>query len=389
MAPVALDISAEGSALPPAEPLRVLINALHAKTGGGVTYLRGLLPHLATDPRFELHVFLHRSQFSLFADIDERVRVHLFDLPDGLFRLLIWEQITLPILARLMAADIVFSPANYGPLLVSGAVIMLRNSLAVAEREGRPLKRIYWGLLALATALSIVFSRKTIAVSKYAAQALTRGIPRRMHDKVAIIHHGVNPIFRASNEPRNSFLLIVADIYVQKNLHTVIDAMDRLRSRIPGVRLKIAGRIVDRGYFDELQVRIKRHQLSDVITFLGTVEPRELVRLYQACQLLIFPSTVETFGHPLVEAMACGTPIASSKSAAMPEVLGDAGLYFDPLDAEDMANTIYRVSMDTKLRAELSKKGLQRACEYSLVGTAGKTASLLISAAPAHRRRPL
>ena len=89
-----------------------------------------MLPLLAADPELELTLFLKRDQAPLFSPIDERVRARLFDFGGGLLRLLAWEQIVLPVLAWRMGADVTFSPANYGPLLAPGPVILLRNALA-------------------------------------------------------------------------------------------------------------------------------------------------------------------------------------------------------------------------------------------------------------------
>ena len=82
------------------ERIRVLVNGIHAKSGGGVTYLRNIMPLLAEDDDLELHLFLHREQFELFGVIDERIRVHLLDFSNGFFSNLIWEQVALPLLAK-------------------------------------------------------------------------------------------------------------------------------------------------------------------------------------------------------------------------------------------------------------------------------------------------
>jgi len=355
------------------------VNAVHAKTGGGVTYLRGVLPLLAADPELELHLCLHRDQFSIFADLDDRIRIHLFDFRPGILPLLLWEQCALPILARAMGIDVMFSPANFGPLLSRSAVILLRNSLAVVEREARLNKRLYWGALAIATAFSILRSTHTIAVSDYAAKALTRRLPASIHRKISVVHHGVRSCFLDSppQEQRGSFLLAVADIYIQKNLHTLMDALRALKPRIPGIHIRIAGRVVDEDYFNEISQQIARHDLTANVRFLGPVDQDALIELYTQCRLLVFPSTVETFGHPLVEAMACGTPVVSSNTAAMPEILGDAGLYFDPLNSDNMANAIERLYNDDALRAALGERGRTRAQSFSLASTAQRTGRLL------------
>lgn len=363
--------------------IRVVVNGLHAKTGGGVTYLRSVVPLLAADPRFELHLLLHVDQYELFAQLDERVRLHLFTFRPGMVTLLLWEQLALPILLRAMGADVTFSPANFGPLMAPNSVNLLRNSLAVVRGEARAGKRIYWMGLAIATVLSTLCSRRTIAVSSYALRALTFGLPARVRRKITVVHHGVSPLYSPAEAevPREEFFLVVADIYIQKNLHTLVEAVARLKAKHPKVRIRIAGRIVDEDYYAQIEGKIRSSGLHDVFEFLGPVDQVYLVDLYRRCLALVFPSTVETFGNPLVEAMACGTPIASSNAAAMPEILGDACLYFNPLNADSIAESLEKLIQDSGQRERLSRLGLERVREFALLRTAAMTAQVLRSAA--------
>lgn len=358
---------------------RVLINGLHAKTGGGVTYLRSMLPLLADDSEIELHLFLHIDQIQLFEPIDERIRLHVLNFQSGFYRLLIWEQIALPILAQVMSADITFSPANYGPLFAPAQIILLRNSLAVVGKETRLAKRFYWLALACMTAASLLLCKRAIAVSDYARKVLTFGLGKFVQDRVSIVMHGVDPIFCPDDNPRENFLLAVADIYVQKNLHNLINAMATVRDHFPDVTLKIAGHPTDSEYFSDLQKIVEGKSLSAHIEFLGSHKAVELVELYRRCRLFIFPSTVETFGNPLVESMACGCAIVSSNTAAMPEILGPAGLYFDPMDADDMAQKILHMLKEPSLCQTYSQLARDRARLFSWKNTARMTAEVLKS----------
>lgn len=364
----------------PNRRIRVIVNGLHAKSGGGVTYLRNMLPRLADDKRFELHLLLDANQYALFKPVDERVRLHVIEAPPRLWNLMIWEQVSVPIIARMMAADVTFSPANYGPLFAPNPVIMLRNAVAVAGTERRLSKRIYWLGVNLLTRICLTGCQKAIAVSEYARHHLANSIFRR---KVTVIHHGVNPVFRPDGKVVEGppFLLAVADIYVQKNLHTLIESLVRIRQHFPEIKLRIAGRRIDEDYFGQLEKAIERHSLHDHVIFLGELTAEELAALYRSCAAFVFPSTVETFGNPLAEAMACGAPIASSNAAAMPEVVDDAALLFDPMNATDMADHILRILRDPALAHSLSERGIARARNFTWERTAQRTGDVLESVA--------
>jgi glycosyltransferase involved in cell wall biosynthesis len=362
--------------------VRVVINAIHAKSGGGVTHLRNLLPHLASDSRIELHVFLHANQYHQFDPVDDRIRVHLFDFTEGFIRTLFWEQIVVPVMARSMRADVTFSLANYGPLFAPRPVIMLRNALAVVGRERRFWKRVYWVGLALMTVLSLMSSRHAIAVSEYSRRALTFGLRRTARHKVSVVHHGVDEVYLTpDNRTRKSYLLAVSDIYVQKNFHTLIQALAIARRRCPDLNLKVAGRRIDEGYFQEVAESIRSNGLEDSVEFLGPLSKESLRQHYLDCAVFVFPSTIETFGHPLVEAMASGAPVASSNRTAMPEILGDAGEFFDPLDPNEMADAIVRIILEPGLAQALSERGRRQAGRYSWRRSAKQTADVLVAVA--------
>jgi glycosyltransferase involved in cell wall biosynthesis len=117
------------------------------------------------------------------------------------------------------------------------------------------------------------------------------------------------------------------------------------------------------------------------VRVLGHVPARELADLYRRCALFVFPSLVETFGNPLVEAMASGAPIVSSNAAAMPEVLGEAALFFDPGDTPAMAEGIAAALRDGDLRHRLGARARARARRFSWDETARRTIGVILSCA--------
>jgi glycosyltransferase involved in cell wall biosynthesis len=231
------------------------------------------------------------------------------------------------------------------------------------------------------TALSVRRSRRVIAVSDYAGKSLTFGLIKKSADKLSIIHHGIDPLFTPATVGPDDppFLLAVGDLYLQKNFETLIEAFALVTQSHPHLILKIAGRAVDENYRKQLETAVQRLGLKEFVEFLGEVGRDDLVSLYQRCRVFVFPSLVETFGQPLAEAMACGATIASSRTTAMPEIVGDAALFFDPLDAQDMAQNIVDLLEDDMLSRDLATRGALRAKKFSWDDTARHTADVLVS----------
>ena len=373
--------------------LRVIVNGVHAKSGGGVTYLRNILPELSQRDQLELHLFLHEDQFQLFYPVPDRVQVTLFKYRTGFLASVLWEQICLPIAAWGMGADVVFSPANYGPLFARNHVILLRNATSVIRLTNRLRPMAYWLLLSAATFASLLTARKAVAVSKYAESILTFRLKWLFQRKLNVVYHGANwPEDPPEDLPRNTStnLLAVSDIYIQKNYHTLLKSISILRGKYPDVRLTIVGAEIDTRYADELRSMIRDLKISDNVFFLGHVDPDRLQKLYAECGVFVFPSVVETFGNPLLEAMAAGAAIASSNTAAMPEVIGDTGLLFQPYDAGEMAEKISLLIEDQQLCIDLGKKAKARSRMFDLRTTAKQTLVVLAAAAgtvlPVRRR---
>ena len=286
----------------------------------------------------------------------------------------------LPFIDRNLSTNVTFSPSNYGPLFAPRSVIMLRNSLEVGKTETRLVKQLYWLGLRVMTWLSLIRCKRAIAVSKYAEQSLTFGL-RKLLSKVEVIYHGVQNIFLSNmNQIREDFFLVVSDIYIQKNIHNLLIALASITDKFPNAKLKIAGSSIDVNYLERLNIIIEKNNLQDAVEFLGRKSSEELVLLYQKCQIFIFPSTIETFGNPLLEAMACGAPIACSNTAAMPEIAKDAALYFNPAEPDDIARKIIQLTEDKVLLKSLSQKSLARAELFSWEVTAEKTIEVIKSA---------
>jgi len=362
--------------------LRVVINGIHAKSGGGVTYLKNILPILANIPNIEMHLFIHKNQFELFYPVDEKVNVILLSFKSTFWNTLIWEQIAIPIKAWAMGYSVLFSPANYGPIMVSNHVILLRNAISVLRIAANYKQTFYWVALSLATLISFISSKKVIAVSHYAKKLMTFKLPKRFCKKCGVVYHGVKSP-QLSDKQYDSLgvdILAVSDIYVQKNYYNLIRSFKILLKKRPKLRLIIIGDTIDHDYLKKLKNLIDELKIEKEVIFKGKVENEELIKYYKNCRVFVFPSLVETFGNTLLEAMSFGKAIACSETAAMPEVLRDCGVYFNPEDEFDIANKIELLLANDKLSIKLGRKAMQRADSFSWDNTAKDTYHILLEA---------
>ena len=170
------------------------------------------------------------------------------------------------------------------------------------------------------------------------------------------------------------YILFVSTIEPRKNLGTLLDAWERIRASYDGA-LVVVGKI---GWKSESLVPRLR---GKGVVHLDYVPAAQLATIYERAEAFVFPSIYEGFGFPLLEAMARGVPSLAARSSSLPEIGGDAALYFDPMDAGALASQLGRVVSDSALREELARKGRARAAEFGWEDAAEKTLEVLRRAA--------
>lgn len=232
-------------------------------------------------------------------------------------------------------------------------------------------------------------SKKVIAISKNTKDEVVDmfGVPA---NKFEIIYHGLehdryNEQVKSGKSKVESFKdkYKIAGDYVlytgmwkkHKNLKRLLEAFVQFRERNAdnSVQLVLAGRKDPKEPEVILEVDRINKIVPNSIIVTGFVEEEELPIAYAGALAYCIPSLSEGFGWPPLEAMACGTPVISSKESCMPEILGDAAYYFDPYDVDDMSKAIERIVKDKSLRAELVRKGLDQVKKYVWSDTAKKT----------------
>jgi glycosyltransferase involved in cell wall biosynthesis len=173
------------------------------------------------------------------------------------------------------------------------------------------------------------------------------------------------------------YMFYVGRLEKKKNTPALIEAFSIFKDRNRGsnCRLVLAG---DASYgYDEVNYTIREFNLDDEVMMPGWVDELDMPYLYSAAEAFIFPSKYEGFGIPLLQAMACGVPIAASWASSIPEVVGKAGYLFNPSDVNRMADAMERVVTDENLRKELVELGFARVKEFSWEECAKQTLEVI------------
>lgn len=164
-------------------------------------------------------------------------------------------------------------------------------------------------------------------------------------------------------ESVKNYLLYVGNFYPHKNLKRLVLAFNKIiqETGLNYSLVLVGGKVPDR---------------KNKIIITGYVDDNRLNNLYRGADLYVFPSLYEGFGLPVLEAMKRGVAVICSNTSCLPEILGDAAEYFDPLDIEDMAEKIKRILFDKSLKNELIEKGFERVKKYDWWKTAEETLSI-------------
>jgi glycosyltransferase involved in cell wall biosynthesis len=204
-------------------------------------------------------------------------------------------------------------------------------------------------------------------------------------DKVVVVPNAAASEFRplsreaaaAAVEKRFSlgatYILTVGDLQPRKNQIGLIRAFARLVKAYPQLKqdLVLAGK--ETWFGDQVHRAARDSGVADRIRFVGFVSDRDLLQLYNACDLFVFPSFYEGFGLPALEAMACGRAVVCSHTSALPEVVDGAAILFDPYSTDQMARAIADLLLDSELKQRMERLGSQRAAHFSWQKTAKRT----------------
>jgi len=352
-----------------------------------------------TDLDFE--VIAHVSEAPIFLQRAASLRAH--SVADSLrppIVNVVWHLTALPALCRSRRYDVLFLPAGNRrlPLRVpcpSVGTIHDFSSLHVREKYDR------WRVLYIRRVLPVLIRRlsRIITVSDCSRRDLVDYAGARVA-AVSVVPNGVDHAvyFPANRDDalqhvaakygiRPPFVLYVSRLeHPGKNHVRLIRAFDRLKAAgdLPH-QLVIAGS--DWSGAERIHAAAEQAAAREAIRFTGYVQDGDMPDLYRAANLLVFPSLYEGFGLPVIEAMACGTPVVCANRSSLPEVAGDAAMMFDPFDEVALQTSISTMLRDSQIAAKYRQRGLARAAAFSWKRTAERTIEVLIDAAATGKAR--
>lgn len=371
--------------------MRIVVNALSVVSGGGLVSMRELLPALReVDKNNEYIVVMTEGQRALIGNLPDEIRTHVVraKFSNVLLRVM-YEQLVLPIILKKLGADWLYSVGNQTVLLASCRICILMENPNPYSRH--PIdwtiqERTRQLVLRVLARLSCWRASKVRFLTENSSRILRArlGIPER---KTCVIPHGVRILDDSSGSPAvgdsitlpSHYVFASSNVAPHKNIDTLMKGFDLYVQRY-GYEgsLVIAGGLLYKEYYERLKALRSQLPSAEKIIFLGWIRPEDLGKLYKRADLFVFPSIEETFGIPLIEAMAYGAPVLASKADVgsgeyfipFEEIGGSAALYFDPFDPVDLATQMHRLGSDPELRTKLVADGKARAREFSWLTTA-------------------
>ncbi len=369
--------------------IRLFINGLAASAGGGLTYLRNVIPHLARRADAETTVLLNsamRREFGELPNISFAENSETF----GAFRRFVREQTVLPKLIRRSGAQVLISAGNFALWNSPVPQILLsRNSLYTSGDFLRDVRTRGDYAIWMDTLVKGWLARRSIScadITVAPSEAFAQELSQWSGKKVLAVHHGFDQdAFTSDRAPlplaakaqleqgQDALrLLFVSHYNYYRNFETLFRAMPILSTRLQGKKVKLfltcrLNSSENPGTYRAESAALLAHDLRGRgnIVELGTIPYRSLHHLYRACHIYVTPAYAESFAHPLIESMSSGLPVVASDLPVHREICGDAAIYFPRFSPDALAEQVMRIQESPELAERLSGNGLRRSRDFS------------------------
>ena len=369
--------------------IRLFINGLAASAGGGLTYLRNVIPELARRSDVETTVLLNPGLRAEFADFDNICFVEP-DTSSSTLRRFIREQTGLSALILRSGAQVLLSAGNFALWNSPVPQILLsRNSLYTSADFLRDVRARGDYAIWADTLIKAWFARQSIRhahITVAPSQAFARDLEAWTGRQIAAIHHGFNPeafaggstpllpaVQAALDDGRDAIrLLFVSHYNYYRNFETLFRAIPLLKAALPDRQVKLyltcrldSGKNPGSYRADAASALVRDLYAGGNIVELGTIPYGSLHHLYRACHIYITPAYAESFAHPLVEAMSSGLPVVASDLPVHREICRDAALYFPRFSPEALAKCVQQLRDEPASASRLAQTGTLRAKDFS------------------------
>jgi glycosyltransferase involved in cell wall biosynthesis len=369
--------------------IRIFVNALAASAGGGVTYVRNIVPYLAARQDVRTTLLLPTE---LRLELATHPNVNFIEdcgRKDALSRYL-YEQKTLPKLIQRSRSNVLLSAGNFALRHSPVPQILLsRNALYTCSDFYHDLLRRREYRMWLDTKIKASLARLSVRIADLTiapSHAFANELQRWTGKNVTAIHHGFDPsLFAADREGLDAQivkklsasgqgirLLFVSHYNYYRNFETLIRALAKTVFQHGDSTLKLVltctlepGKNPGTYHPDSAARLVNELGLRDNIIELGSVPYRQLHHLYKACDIYVTPAYCESFAHPLVEAMFSGLPIIASDIPVHREICEDAAVYFPRFSDSILSQQIMELAASSEKRQQLAAKGLLRATAFS------------------------
>lgn len=346
--------------------MHIAIDARIISSGTG-RYIERLLTHLEKlDSPHQFSVLVRKKDEGYWKPNKKNFKVIVADFADYSFA----EQVGFYFFLKRLNPDLVHFCMPQQPLLYRGASVTTihdLNLLRITENNKMSPVVLKFKKAVFEKMLHSVVkrSKRIITPSEYTRQDVLdfESIPK---NRVVCTHEAAEQLDAHAQAidkfKKRDFIMYVGRAESYKNNRALIKAHQELLKKYPDLRLVIVGKK------DEIRLNDmewSRENGYTNIDFVGFMSDAQLAWLYQNCKAYVFPSFMEGFGLPPLEAMQYGAPVVSSNATCLPEVLGDAAVYFDPSREKEMSKMIEKVLKDEKLRKQMIEKGYQQVKKYS------------------------
>lgn len=355
--------------------------AVNSRAGLG-RYARSLTDALLQEMAAPPTLFYNRTPQAQVPDQWARVPQRSIRMGYKPWRMMIWQgQLAHASFRRLVPGVQVFHATEHLLMPLGDVPSVMTVHDLIFKLFPQHHKRLNYYFLNAAMPLFVKRADAIITVSQATKNDLMRYY-RTPDRKITVVHEAASPNFRVMPRSEVSrvrekydlpdqFLLAVGTIEPRKNLSRLVEVLARLRRDYRDLHLIVVGA---KGWlFDDFFKRVEDLNLTDAVRMLGYVPDEDLPGVFRAATMYVMASVYEGAGLPLLEAMACGVPVVSSRESSLPELGADVPRYFNPHDVDNMTEVLGFVLGDDRLRAEMAAAGPERAARFSWKRAAAET----------------